>query len=123
MKTLELPNDYKWFNAAELLAYLESTTEESWCTNVVKTSTGQSCLFGHVFDWAGGDSDIKKSNQAMDLFEACYATTYMIYPVNDGTNKEYQQDSPKQRCIAYFKDLMIGKQKTTYQLMREYENI
>jgi len=88
----------------------------------VKTSSGQSCLFGHVFDWAGGDSDIKKSNQAMDLFEACYATTYMVYPVNDGTNSQYQQSTPKQRCIAYFKDLINGNQKTTYELMKEHEN-
>lgn len=118
---LHLPSDYSWFSPNNLLEYLKNTTEESWCVDVVKTKTGQSCLFGHIFDWAGGDSDIKKSNTAIDLFESCFATSYMVYPVNDGKNNEYQQPTPKQRCIAYFEDLLSGKQKTTYQLMQEYE--
>lgn len=46
----------------------------------------------------------------------------MVYYVNDGKNKNYQQATPKQRCVAYLKDLQSGKAKTTYQLMaEEYE--
>lgn len=110
MKTIEPKTT---FDINKLLTYLEATTEESWCTDVVKTKDNKSCLFGHIFDYGGG--------QAMDIFER-YATTYMVYPVNDGTHHQYQQPTPKQRCIAYVKDLISGKQKTTYQLMDEYEN-
>ena len=35
-----------------------------------------------------------------DWFEANIATTYMIYPVNDGTAPRYQQKTAKERCIA-----------------------
>lgn len=122
MKTPQLPTDYNWFNPQNLLEYLKRTEEENWCTDVVKTSTGQSCLIGHVFDWAGGDSDIKRANQAMDLFEIIFATSYMFYPVNDGKDKRYPQPTPKQRCVAYFEDLLSGKEKTSYQLMQEYEH-
>lgn len=50
-----------------------------------------------------------------------WATTFMIYPVNDGENPKYTQETPKQRCLAYLKDLRDGKEKNTRQLMAEYE--
>jgi len=112
---------YDTFSPEGLLRYLEATTEESWCTDVVKDKGGRSCFFGHVFDWGGGDEN-RNGSRAMDIFEACFATTYMIYPVNDGQHPKYQQKTPKQRCLAYFKDLLSGEEKTTYQLMQEYEN-
>jgi hypothetical protein len=101
------------FSLDLILSYLENTTEDSWCTDVVKTKAGKSCLFGHLFDLGGGE--------LWDWFENI-ATTYMIYPVNDGENVNYQQPTPKQRCIAYLKDLQSGKEKTTYQIMEEFEN-
>lgn len=70
-------------------------------------------MFGHLFDIGG--------SKLMDEFEEI-ATTYMVYPVNDKLHPEYQQDTPKQRCIAYLKDLSDGKQKTTYDLMEEMDN-
>lgn len=110
---------YGWFDPYDLLEYLSNTTEESWCMDVVKNNKGQSCFFGHVFDWGGGDSNIKRANDAMNLFEAAYATEYMVYPVNDGRATRYPQSSPKQRCLAYFRDLLDGKEKTTIELMNE----
>lgn len=103
------------FNFDEIIRYLESTTEDSWCTDVVKTKDGKNCLLGHLFDFGG--------NKVMDIFESLIATTFMFYPVNDGTNKMYQQETPKQRIIAYLKDIREGKQPSTEQLMQiEYEN-
>ncbi len=98
------------FTLEEILYYLENTTEESWCTGVVKTKDGGNCFFGHLFDLGG--------NLLFNAFENI-ATTYMVYPVNDGENSKYQQPTPKQRCIAYLKDLISGKEKTTYELMDE----
>lgn len=98
------------FSLDVIIPYMENTTEESWCMDVVKTKDGKNCLFGHLYDLGGGE--------LMDWFENI-ATTYMVYPVNDGENPNYQQPTPKQRCVAYLKDLQSGKAKTTYQLMDE----
>lgn len=98
------------FSLDVIIPYMENTTEESWCMDVVKTKDGKNCLFGHLYDLGGGE--------LMDWFENI-ATTYMVYPVNDGENPNYQQPTPKQRCVAYLKDLQRGKAKTTYQLMEE----
>ena len=98
-----------------IINYLELTTEDSWCLDVVKTTDGKNCLFGHLFDFGG--------SKLMDWFECICATTYMVYPVNDGTHPNYKQPTAKQRCIAYLQDLMNGKEKTTYQLMEEYDSV
>ena len=65
------------FSLDVIIPYMENTTEESWCTDVVKTEDGKNCLFGHLFDLGGGE--------LFDWFENI-ATSYMIYPVNDGEN-------------------------------------
>ena len=98
-----------------IINYLEQTTEDSWCLDVVKTTDGKNCLFGHLFDLGG--------SKLMDWFECMFATTYMVYPVNDGKHSNYQQLSPKKRCIEYIKDLSSGKEKTTYQIMEEYDSV
>lgn len=98
----------------EILQYMENTTEESWCMDVVKTEDNRSCFFGHLFDLGG--------NKLYQNFENV-ATEFMVYPVNDGKNLEYPQETPKQRCVAYLKDLISGKQRCTIQLMEEYENM
>lgn len=96
---------------SSIIELLEITTEESWCTDVVKTSSGQSCLFGHLFDIGG--------TRLMDDFENI-ANTYMVYPVNDGLSPKYIQETPKQRVLAYLRDIRDGKEKTTYELLDEY---
>jgi hypothetical protein len=98
------------FSLEAIINFLEGTTEESWCTDVVKTEDGKSCLFGHIFDFGGKDLFYWFEN---------IANTYMVYPVNDGENPKYQQPTPKQRCIAYLKNLQNGKEKTIYELLEE----
>lgn len=102
------------FDLDNIIAYLENTTEESWCTDVVKTNDGKNCLLGHLFDFGG--------NRVMDIFEECVATTYMFYSVNDGTHPKYKQESPKQRILAYIKDIKSGVQPSTQKLMEEEWN-
>ncbi len=113
------------FDIQDLIDYLEKTKEEAWITDVVRKDDGRGCVMSHIFDFGGGDkrdeSGFTTGGQAWDLFEAIWATTYMIYPVNDGENAKYQQPTPKQRCIAYIKDLRDGKEKNTLQLMEEWE--
>jgi hypothetical protein len=99
----------------EIIDYMEATSEESWCVDVVRVFDGKAnCFFGHLF--AMGKDD-KEGNHLWETFEEAWATTYMIYPINDGKNEFYQQPTPKQRVIAYLKDLRDGKVETTYQCM------
>ena len=95
----------------DIISYLESTPEDTWCVDVVKTGDGKNCLFGHLFDMGG--------SSLMDTFEDLFSTTYMVYGVNDGQHPNYQQPTPKQRCLAYLKDLRDGRAPTTQQLMDE----
>jgi hypothetical protein len=93
-----------------VIDYLEETDEDSWCTDVVKTKDGKSCLFGHLFDLGG--------SKLMDWFENI-ANNYMVYPVNDGKHPNYQEPTPKQRCLSYVRNLRDGKEKDVYTLMDE----
>lgn len=102
------------FPLDDLILFLERTKDEEWCTDVVKTKDGKNCVMGHVFDFGG--------NKFWGLFECMVATTYMIYPVNDGEHPDYKQVTAKERCIAYLKDIQLGKQKTSYQLFDDYDS-
>ena len=95
----------------EVIQYLEQTPEDSWCTDVVRTEVGKNCVYGHLHAFGG--------NPLCDIFEEAIATTYMLYPVNDGEHPDYKQPTPKQRILAYIRDLKSGKQKTTQVLMKE----
>ena len=106
-----------------IIDYMESTNEESWCEDVVKKGD-KNCFYGHLFDYAGGekrtvDGETNYGTIIWDWFESQYATTFMVYPVNDGDNEDYQQSTPKKRVIAYLKDLRDGEKKTTHELMDE----
>lgn len=108
------------------IKYLEKTKPEDWAVDVVRTKDGRNCMFGHLVDWYYGKNYRDNVMDAWDLFEELWATTYMIYPVNDGNtpkwmNFKYEQPTAKERVIAYLKNLNQGLEKTTYQLMKEHE--
>jgi hypothetical protein len=107
-----IPIDDKKF-IKDIIEYLEKTDDSTWCVDVVKTKNGKNCLFGHIFDLGG--------SKMMDMFEEIVATTYMVYPVNDGENPKYQQETPKLRCIAYLQDILDGKARSTLQLLEDEE--
>lgn len=101
-----------------LIEYLEKTNSNDWIVDKVRTENGKGCLMSHIFDWGGGDNG---GSEAWDWFEECWATTYMVYPVNDKQHPKYQQSDPKERCIAYLKDLQNGSEKTTQDYFNEYQ--
>lgn len=101
----------------DFIKYCQNTTDDQWCMEVVRTKDQKAnCLFGHLFEFAGDD---KTGSFYWDMFEEVYATTYMVYQVNDGKDPDYPQSTPKARCVQYLKDLKSGKAKTTYQIMDE----
>ncbi len=96
----------------KIIHYLENTKDEQWCVSVCATVKKEYCVMGHIFNIGG--------SWLWDWFEECIATEFMIFSVNDGHNKSYQQATPKERCIAYLKDVQSGKVKTSYELMQEH---
>lgn len=103
------------------ILYLEMTKPEEWAVDVVRTKDGKNCMFGHLVDWYYGKEYDGNIMPIWDIFEEMWATSYMIYPVNDGNspkwmNFEYNQNTPRDRVVAYLKNLNQGKEKTTNQL-------
>lgn len=98
---------------AKIIEYVKATREDEWCTDVVRNSDGANCLFGHISKMDGTDMAY---GEAWDWFEEAWGTTYYIYPINDGTNPNYPQPTPKQRITAYLERLLSGEE----QCMAEY---
>lgn len=109
------------------ITYLESTPDNSWQIDVVRSADGTcNCMFGHLYQFttdhqlAAGESlkaAERFASHVWDAFESSWATTYKVYPVNDGTDADYQQPTPKARVIALLKALADGTQLTTMQIM------
>lgn len=105
--------------------YLETTNPNEWVCDIVRTKNNtRNCVMGHLVNWVYGKDYKGNVLPAWDWFEEMWATTYMIYPVNDGDspewmNHKYDQPTPKERVIAYLKNLRDGKEKTTQQLWEE----
>jgi hypothetical protein len=116
---MTLASEYRgpeWHRRVEqIIAHLEKTSDASWAVDVVRTRDGCNCVMGHVFDMGGGDE--KLANEWWDFFEGGIASTYRIFPVNDGHNPDYQQATPKQRCLAYINNVLVGVEQTTYESM------
>lgn len=117
MKTLEFMYDKNTF-LTTFINYLKNTSIDSWCINVYRTSDGKNCLYGHLVEFVGNDH----CNDAIDIFENLYATTYMVFPVNDGRSEIYKQNNPRDRCIAYLQNMVNGIEKTTVDLFDEYSS-
>lgn len=103
----------------QIISYMENTTEESWCEKKVRVGI-TNCFFGHLFNM---EEDEKEANRLWDMFEEVWATTYMIYPVNDWEHIAYQQDNPKDRIVAYLGDLRDWKSMTTRDYLEEQEQL
>lgn len=105
----------------KIIEYLETTTEDSWCTDVLRTKDGRNCLLGHLHDYGGGDAGF--GSYVCDMFEEVFATTFMFFSINDGEHPNYPQETPKQRIVAYLKNMRDGKEKTTQDHWKEYDEI
>ena len=100
----------------DFIEYLKNTDINDWCEKVYRTVDNKNCLFGHLVEYFE-KSNYEDENIApiIDTFENQFASTYMVFPVNDGTSELYKQDNPRDRCIAYFTDMMNGKVSTTWE--------
>lgn len=101
-----------------VIEHIEATAEDSWCQDVVRTTGGQerNCFFGHLFNMGETEGD---SNRIWDWFESRWATTYIVYPVNDGEHPDYRQATPKQRMLAFLRALESGDEDDTMTSMEK----
>lgn len=106
---------YYLYGIDEIIEYIKKTDEKEWCVNVVRKGYSN-CFFWHLHKMCKDDEEASFN---WDMFEEQWATTYMIYPVNDWEHSKYQQATPKQRVLAYLKALKNWEEKTTYDLMQE----
>jgi hypothetical protein len=98
-----------------VISYMETTTEEAWRVKTVRSKDGTTnCFFGHLFNMGANDAE---GSALWHTFEDRWSTTYMVYPINDGENRNYPQATPKQRVLAYLRDLRDGKAMTTEESM------
>lgn len=117
------PDEESRARLADFITYLEATSPEDWCEDVVRSQDGaQNCALGHVFEWgrARGDGSDRAGSRAWDWFEGAWSTSYAVYPVNDGENPDYPQATPKERIIAYCRALLDGTELSTMESM-EFE--
>lgn len=113
-----------WFNIYELLEYLKKTDEDDWLVDKcretsLKDNKTRNCLIGHIYNYGCSYDPIDGGNFACSIFEECWATSFMYYPVNDGKHLKYQQSSPKERCVKYIEDLISGEEKTTLDCWKD----
>lgn len=105
-------------NLDTVIAYMEATEEDAWNLDTVRSKDGaKNCFFGHLFNMS---PDEDRANALWGLFEDLYATTFMVYGINDAPGARYPQDTPKQRVIAYLRDLASGKEKTSAQVVEDH---
>lgn len=103
-----------------VIAYMEATEEDAWQVDTVRSADGTTnCFFGHLFNMGGTDA---RGNALWDGFENAWASTYRLYSINDGENPRYPQKTPKQRVLAFLRDLNSGAVPTTPQQMEEDYN-
>ncbi|QOH56225.1 hypothetical protein [Rhodococcus rhodochrous] len=112
---------YTWEEAAQKLddlqpfiQYCIDTDEAEWQVDTVRSSGNtKNCLFGHLINWAYGKDYEGSVSAIWDMFEEIWGTTYLVYEINDGRHPAYPQETPRQRCIAYLKDLWLGRIEDT----------
>lgn len=111
----------------QIIDYLAATSYDDWQLDVVRSADGsKNCFFGHLFQWAenaasehGASTEDARlwANLVWEAFEERWATTYVIYPINDGSNPRYPQATAKERVIAYLTALRDGEEMTTLEAM------
>lgn len=57
------------------------------------------------------------ANRLWEWFEEFWATTFMVYPVNDGANPRYWQGTPRRRVLSMLRALRDGDELRTPESM------
>lgn len=118
----------------DIIAMVDATPDSAWNLDTVRSADGsRNCFFGHLFAFgerlADDDPDLQAlshprltgsevvANALWEWFEECWATTYAVYPVNDGSDPGYPQGTPRERVLVFLHDLRSGKRLRTREAM------
>lgn len=88
----------------------EAIPEDEWCTQLYVNENNQCCALGHcgVTFEKGSVEGITLNTLSIKALNSPNTGNYMsIINVNDGEHPKYQQDTPKQRVLAFLKDLKV----------------
>jgi len=102
MKTLNDLNENSTLQ--DFIEFYEGIDEDKWCIKNFIDDKGCCCAEG----WLGNRRDCYTPLTCFTLRQLG-ATGITI--VNDGEDKDYQQPTPKQRVLAYLKDLVANQAK------------
>ena len=115
-------SDYKEF-LKEFIPYLESKSEYTWIDIIfANKDTSKRCVIWHFLGFVGCDYPTSKfGSKNLDWYEAnvCFIQQAGCM-VNDGNHRDYQQPTPKQRSIAYLKNLLAGKELTPTEMLDKF---
>lgn len=110
---------------ADIVQWIETTGDDAWQTDVVRSADGKrNCFFGHLYDLGGARArganltdDETIANRLWEWFEEQWASTFFLYPINDGPSAAYPQATPRLRILALLADLRDGRVLRTPQSM------
>lgn len=114
-------DDYKSF-LRDFIPYLESKPEDQWIDVIfANTDTSKRCVIYHFLGFVGQDYPRANCSNNLDWYEANVCFIHRAgCEVNDGNHPDYQQATPKQRSIAYLKNLLAGKELTPIELLDQF---
>lgn len=116
-------DDYKAF-LRDFIPYLESKREDEWIDIIfANKDTSKRCVIYHFLGFVGQDYPEANCSNNLDWYEAnvCFIQRAGC-EVNDRNHPDYQQATPKQRSIAYLKNLLAGKELTPMEMLDEFIN-
>lgn len=96
MKTLKDLNENSTLQ--DFIEFYEGIPENKWCIGEYTNPFGQHCAYGHL---GTDDYNILPVESKLGKFAQGLMT------VNDNINSYYKQPTPKQRVLAYLKDLTL----------------
>ena len=103
----------------QFIDYLKATEPSDWYLHKVRNKTNtKNCLYGHLVNWYYGKDYEGSVSNIWDAFEEM-ATTFYVYPINDGQNPKYPQKTARERCIALMENYRDGKELWTEQAIKQ----
>jgi hypothetical protein len=114
-------DDYKSF-LRDFIPYLESKPEDEWIDIIfANKDTSKRCVIYHFLGFVGQDHPGAKCSNNLDWYEAnvCFIQQAGCN-INDTKSENYPQDTPKQRSIAYLKNLLEGREFTPMEMLDKF---
>lgn len=113
--------DYKKF-LIDFIPYLESKPDSEWVEIIfANKDTSKRCVIFHFMGFVGQDYPGAKNNENINWYHELICPIDIAgCRVNDGNHPEYQHKTPKERSLAYLKNLLEGRELNLYQMLDKH---